>query len=75
MISELAARDVADRIGPVPPDAGVGVAVRLLAILFAWHERIRQRRQLYALDDRMLKDIGITRVDVECEAGKHFWVR
>jgi uncharacterized protein YjiS (DUF1127 family) len=75
MISEFAARDFAHRIGAVPPDASVGLVTRLLAILFAWHERIRQRRQLYALDDRMLKDIGLTRVDVEREASKHFWVR
>jgi uncharacterized protein YjiS (DUF1127 family) len=73
MISTFAARGFAKRIGAAPPDAGL--AVRLLATLFRWRERARQRRQLYALDDRMLKDIGITRVDVEREAGKHFWVR
>jgi uncharacterized protein YjiS (DUF1127 family) len=73
MISTFAARGLAERIGAAPPDAGL--AVRLLATLFRWHERARQRRELYALDDRMLKDIGITRVDVEREAGKHFWVR
>jgi uncharacterized protein YjiS (DUF1127 family) len=75
MISEFARRDFMDRIGAAPPDAGLGLATRLLAMLFTWHERIHQRRQLYALDDRMLKDIGLTRVDVEREAGKHFWVR
>jgi uncharacterized protein YjiS (DUF1127 family) len=73
MISAFAAGGFADRIAAAPPDAGL--AVRLLAILFGWHERVRQRRQLDALDERMLKDIGITRVDVAREAGKHFWVR
>jgi uncharacterized protein YjiS (DUF1127 family) len=75
MINEFTARAFADRIGAAPPDASVSLATRMLATLFAWHERIRQRRQLYALDDRMLKDIGLTRVDVEREAGKHFWMR
>jgi uncharacterized protein YjiS (DUF1127 family) len=73
MISAFAARGLADRISAVPPDAGL--AVRFLATMFKWCERARQRRQLYTLDERMLKDIGLTRVDVECEATKHFWVR
>jgi uncharacterized protein YjiS (DUF1127 family) len=72
MINAFAAGGFVDRIAAAPPDAGL--AVRLLAIVFKWRERVRQRRQLYALDERMLKDIGITRVDVEREAGKHFWV-
>jgi uncharacterized protein YjiS (DUF1127 family) len=44
-------------------------------ILLEWHERSRQRRQLLSLDDRLLKDIGISRVDAEREAGKPFWKR
>ena len=75
MISDFAARDSAGRIGTMLPDAGVSVAARLLAMVFTWRERARQRRQLCALEDRMLKDIGLTRVDVEREAGKNFWVR
>ncbi len=73
MISAFAGKGFADRIAAAPP--GAGLALRLLATAFKWHERVRERRQLYALDERMLKDIGITRVDVEREAGKHFWVR
>lgn len=38
-----------------------------------WIERIRDRRQLAALSDAMLKDIGVSRADVEHEAEKHFW--
>ncbi len=38
-----------------------------------WSERARQRRQLAALDDRMLKDIGLTRADVMSETDKPFW--
>jgi uncharacterized protein YjiS (DUF1127 family) len=37
------------------------------------HERWRQRQALLALDDHLLKDIGITRVDVEREIGKSLW--
>jgi uncharacterized protein YjiS (DUF1127 family) len=41
--------------------------------IFTWHERIRMRRQLMMLDDRLLKDIGITRLDAQSEAEKPFW--
>lgn len=43
-----------------------------------WHafedsvERWRQRRLLLALDDRMLKDIGLSRCDAEREAAKRW---
>ena len=45
-------------------------AVQLVQI---WRERARQRRQLECLNDRMLRDIGLTRADVFAEASKPFW--
>lgn len=33
----------------------------------------RQRRHLSMLDDRLLRDIGLTRRDVDVEAAKPFW--
>jgi uncharacterized protein YjiS (DUF1127 family) len=36
-------------------------------------ERYRQRRQLMEMDDRQLRDIGITRGQAEQEAGKPIW--
>ena len=36
-------------------------------------ERARQRRALAALTDALLRDIGLTRRDVEAETGKPFW--
>jgi uncharacterized protein YjiS (DUF1127 family) len=43
-------------------------------MLFArWIERARQRYALARLDDRELRDIGITRVEAAREAGKPFW--
>lgn len=41
--------------------------------LLLWHERAAQRRQLLMMDDRMLKDIGLTRADIDAEADKPFW--
>ena len=34
-------------------------------IIAGWNRKMRQRRALLALDDRMLKDIGLTRGDAE----------
>jgi uncharacterized protein YjiS (DUF1127 family) len=38
-----------------------------------WIDRTRQRQALAGLDDHMLRDIGITRVEVARECGKPFW--
>lgn len=39
-----------------------------------WLERSRQRRALLELDDRYLKDIGLTRAAAMTEARKPFWM-
>jgi uncharacterized protein YjiS (DUF1127 family) len=46
---------------------------RLQAMIGEWRRRAGSRRELLALDDHMLKDIGITRVDAQYEAAKSFW--
>jgi uncharacterized protein YjiS (DUF1127 family) len=38
-----------------------------------WRVLARGRRHLAALDDRMLRDIGLTRADVDREYRKPFW--
>jgi uncharacterized protein YjiS (DUF1127 family) len=46
---------------------------------FAWAVRCRarsaQRRALAQLDDRLLRDVGLNRIDVAAECGKWFWLR
>ena len=41
--------------------------------LSLWQDRARQRAHLASLDDRILRDIGISRVEVAREASKPFW--
>ncbi|MDQ2101438.1 DUF1127 domain-containing protein [Azospirillum isscasi] len=37
------------------------------------YERWRQRQALMRLDDHLLKDIGVSRADVDAEVRKPFW--
>lgn len=38
-----------------------------------WMERSRTRRQLRALGDHALEDVGLTREQAIVESGKYFW--
>jgi uncharacterized protein YjiS (DUF1127 family) len=38
-----------------------------------WQDRARQRHNLLAMDDHLLRDIGVSRADLENEAAKPFW--
>ncbi|HWA44861.1 MAG TPA: DUF1127 domain-containing protein [Hypericibacter adhaerens] len=55
---------------PVLPLRPIG---RFLARLRSWGERARSPRQLHGLNDHMLKDLGLSRADLEREASKWFW--
>ena len=41
--------------------------------LLMWQERAFERRALREMDDRMLKDIGVTALEAHKEACKPFW--
>ena len=51
----------------------VPVLDRMIEAPVAWLERMRERRQLAGLNDDMLKDIGVSRADVEHVVEKPFW--
>ena len=55
--------------------ASVGAVRGGFAALRLWRERTHQRRRLASLDERLLKDIGLTRADIddEDEVRKPFW--
>jgi len=46
---------------------------RLRARLREWRRRARERADLASLDDRSLRDIGLTRADAQFLANKPFW--
>ncbi len=62
-IDEVARRVAAEELAGLPTT--VGVLRQLLRRPLAWLERRRAYHELMALDDRLLRDIGITRADIE----------
>jgi uncharacterized protein YjiS (DUF1127 family) len=56
------------------PVRGIGTFLATaLNRLAEWQERSEQRAHLAGMDDRMLKDIGISAVDATRESSKPFW--
>jgi uncharacterized protein YjiS (DUF1127 family) len=48
------------------PDPGARIAA-----VKRWHDRQRQRVALRALDDRLLRDVGLSRAQAEAEGRRH----
>lgn len=47
--------------------------LRLASAIRSWRHRRQSRATLADMDDRMLRDIGVTREQVQEEARKPFW--
>ena len=48
-------------------------AGELFALLTVWQKRAAMRHHIRTLDNRMLKDIGVSRAGITAEAQKPFW--
>ena len=53
----------------------LAIAGDLVELILMWLQRSRERRQLDGFGDQMLKDLGVSRADVEREVSKPFWRR
>jgi uncharacterized protein YjiS (DUF1127 family) len=62
-----------DLFGGSRNKAAVSVLTRIVDVVFGWMDRARQRRHLAELDDRLLRDIGISRAEVEVEMSRPVW--
>jgi uncharacterized protein YjiS (DUF1127 family) len=60
-------------VRPSRAKAEIGFVTRLLDMVMGWRDRARQRRHLAELDDRLLRDIGVSRAEVEGEISRPFW--
>lgn len=47
---------------------------RALQRVLRWHELARQRRELASMSDEALKDIGLSRADIQEEIERPFWM-
>jgi uncharacterized protein YjiS (DUF1127 family) len=45
----------------------------IVTLPIIWHERGCHRRDLLTIEERLLRDVGLTRKDIELEARKPFW--
>jgi uncharacterized protein YjiS (DUF1127 family) len=59
--------------GPAIHPRAQGYAANIFGVIAEWHHRSESRRELAALSDLALRDIGLTRVDAVREAEKPFW--
>ena len=50
------------------------LAVRFAATVTKWEQRRRSRVNLGRLDDRMLKDVGLSRHQAHRETTRYFWM-
>ncbi len=53
--------------------AALGSLTHLLDMVPRWLDLWQQRQALRLLDDRMLKDVGLNKSDVDHELRKPFW--
>ena len=49
------------------------LVIAILNRINLWQDRSAQRRRLAMLDNRLLKDFGVSRCDAEAESRKPFW--
>jgi uncharacterized protein YjiS (DUF1127 family) len=53
----------------------MAIARLMLGLVWLWRERTRSRRELAAMSERQLQDIGVRRADIAEDLGKPFWRR
>ncbi len=51
----------------------LAAVLRAFEILLLWQRRANQRHALAHLDDRMLRDLGLSRSEAAWESRKPFW--
>lgn len=54
-------------------ELAAALAVHAVLKIITWQERVRERRQLATISDDMLRDVGLSRSQVDHEVRKPFW--
>ena len=50
-----------------------GAVTGIFTLLLAWQERTEERLRLQQISDHTLRDIGLSRADIDQEVRKPFW--
>lgn len=69
----LSSSPIFGRSAPSTTGGETSFSRHIVSFLLDCVETYRQRKALAALDDHMLKDIGLSRCDVEAEITRPFW--
>jgi uncharacterized protein YjiS (DUF1127 family) len=70
----LTRRRLYEQVAPLGVRPGMGGWLRRVgATLALWRRRTAERQALLSLDDHILRDIGLSRREVELEGRKPFW--
>ncbi len=72
MLMKSGSFEMAGRSPAIPEQTGRNIFARIMLRLEAYSEFRRQRSALMALDDYMLKDIGLSRAEAERIAAEPF---
>ena len=67
------AATLAHRAARIAWNVAGAVVVGLPDTLNTWQRRHRMRRELLSLDDRLLRDMGLSRYDALREGRRPFW--
>lgn len=54
-------------------EPATGLIARAKLVIAMWRARAKERSQLVGLDERMLRDIGLTKAELWKETNKVFW--
>ncbi|WP_421706661.1 DUF1127 domain-containing protein [Algihabitans sp.] len=58
---------------PLRQSGSAGLLETVIGLFMAWQDRANQRYDLAELDDRLLRDVGLDRLEVDREVAKPFW--
>ena len=71
----MAVRDAGERDLPTVARRAdpLGLLGNVIELALVWLQRSRERRELGGFGDHMLKDLGVSRADIDREVSKPFW--
>ncbi len=73
MIANLSQQRPAASTNAGSRPADQGLVKHVVTVLWSWWRAQNDRRKLYAMSDEMLRDVGLSRADVEREFQRPFW--